>query len=204
MALWPLISVRASVLTSWVCGSTDSTAAPNEASARTRSSVLGITFVPKRISVPSALLRISSLETDPSSTTYAETKPVVFAVAPGFPLTIVYRTDSSSEKRTWVMVLAGPAGGVVWPRSMGRSSSKGPRLPLDRCPHETPVDAPVDETQTSLCFFETATLLGNSPGTDMGSPTRERSVGSESEIERMLSELEPAFTAKMCFSKKGC
>lgn len=40
-------------------------------------------------------------------------------------------------------------------------------------------------------------MLGNSPGIATGWPTRVSLVGSEGEMESMLSVFEPAFTAKM-------
>lgn len=56
--------------------------------------------------------------------------------------------------------------------------------------------APVVPTQTRLCLGEAATVLGKSPGTEAGRPMGVSLVGSEGEMENMLSVLEPALTAK--------
>ena len=63
--------------------------------------------------------------------------------------------------------------------------------------HEMPARAPEVPTQARPCRRDAATVLGNSPGTATGWSTRERRVGSEGEMESMLSVLEPALTAKM-------
>lgn len=62
--------------------------------------------------------------------------------------------------------------------------------------HEMPAMAPVDPTQTSLFFADAPTVLGNSPGTEIGVPTMVSLVGSVLSIANMERVFDPALTAK--------
>ena len=90
----------------------------------------------------------------------------------------------------------GPKGGVVCPRSKGRRLSIWPMPLPEKLAQETPATAPVVPTQAILFFTDAATVLGNSPGTLTGLPTRVNAVGSWFEIAIMVSVLEPGLTAK--------
>lgn len=181
--------------------STARTAAPKEASV-TKSEVLpGIAAEPNRTAVPAGELRVSVVDRvviappqgDLALTGNAEIKPVLFAG--GLPLTAVKRTDSSPEKKTWETVLNGPTGGVVWPRPNGRRASILPRPCEEKDVQETPDFAPVVPTHTRLFLAEAATVTGKSPGTEADWPNAVSFVGSLAEIENIVRELEPAFTA---------
>lgn len=181
--------------------STARTAAPKEASV-TKSEVLsGTTAAPNRTAVPAGELRVSLVErleiappqAETGLTENAEIKPVLFAG--GLPLTDVNKTDSSLEKKAWETVLNGPTGGVAWPRPNGRRASSLPRPWEEKDVQETPDFAPVVPTHTRLFFAEAATVTGKSPGTGAERPSVVSFVGSLAEIENIVRELDPAFTA---------
>jgi hypothetical protein len=66
----------------------------------------------------------------------------------------------------------------------------------EKVEQDIPATAPVEPTQTRLFFAEAATVLGNSPGMEIGCPTITSFVGSEVDIDIMVRVLEPALTAK--------
>jgi len=87
--------------------------------------------------------------------------------------------------------------------SKGRSASIWPSpLDVEKGAQDIPALAPVVPTQTRLFFDDAATVFGNSPGTVTGRPRIVTHVGSDEEMESMVSVLEPAFTAKMLCSSQ--
>jgi len=96
-------------------------------------------------------------------------------------------------------VLRGPAGGVVWPRSIGRRQPRGDRPAGDMEKQAIPATAPLLATQACLRVVEIVTLMGNSPRVLTGRPTMVSFVGSLGSIANIETVLEPGLTTNRVY-----
>jgi len=177
------------------------TSNPVAASVPTMVVVPGIATIPKgrRAPLPGAV-ELKFWERDPSAaTSNVARKPGVG----GVPFTDAMRDLPSREKMACEAVPAGPAGGVVWLRGIGRTVLPTAVKPLvgSGLKHATPLLAPPFKAQTILAVEETAKDTGKSPPLATGFPTIVRMFWEFISILNALTEFDPALTANNMFPR---